>query len=763
MTTRPAEPRGHWILLLLGGLLLTVLLLLDGFAGGAVGEAPRDEHRSAGSGTAPGAVASGGPVVNLADGVPRSRRMPAKTIALTFDDGPDPVWTPRLLSVLRRHGAHATFFAVGARVAENPGLTRRILREGHDLGSHTYTHVDLATVPAWRAGLELDLTQRALAGAAGVHTRLMRMPYSSRPDGLTGPEWRAAKRAGEDGYVVVLTDRDTKDWARPGTAKIVQTALAGEHRGEGAVVMLHDSGGDRADTVAAVEQIVERLQPEGYRFTTLTEALSMPSAVVPVPAHEKAVGWTLVAAQQAASALTGTMGVLFAVAGIAYVLRLVMLLLFAHVHMRRVRGLSRKGLLRVGLSRKGLSRKGRHASTTSAPAPDPGFHGFRPVLDAPDPADGELPPDPFPPVSMIVPAFNEEANIAATVASLLDTDYPGTVEVIVVDDGSTDGTALIVESIALPAVHLIRKRNGGKPSALNAGIGVARAEILVLVDGDTVFQRDTVRHLVAPLADPRVGAVSGNTKVANRGGILGRWQHIEYVIGFNLDRRMFDVLQCMPTVPGAIGAFRRSVLARVGGVPGDTLAEDTDLTMAICRTGLRVVYEEKALAWTEAPSTLRQLWRQRYRWCYGTMQAMWKHRRSVVERGGSGRFGRRCLPYLTLFQILLPLFAPAIDLFALFGVVFLDPAVPVLTWLVFVAAQAAAGAYALWLDGERIRPLWTLPLQQFVYRQLMYLVVVQSVVTALLGARLGWHTIRRTGTFTDLRGREQSQGPVGYT
>ncbi|MGH3242785.1 MAG: glycosyltransferase, partial [Spirillospora sp.] len=405
------------------------------------------------------------------------------------------------------------------------------------------------------------------------------------------------------------------------------------------------------------------------------------------------------------------------------------------------------------------------------PGPDPGDPGperFRPTLDGPYPPDGalddgELPPDPFPPVSVIVPAYNEEVNIAATVASLLDTDYPGTVEVVVVDDGSTDRTALIVESIALPTVQLIRKPNGGKPSALNTGVGVARAEILVLVDGDTVFQRDTIRHLVTPFADPRVGAVSGNTKVANRGGILGRWQHIEYVIGFNLDRRMFDVLRCMPTVPGAIGAFRRSVLARVGGVPGDTLAEDTDLTMAICRTGLRVVYEEKALAWTEAPSSLRELWRQRYRWCYGTMQAMWKHRRSVVERGGSGRFGRRCLPYLTLFQILLPLFAPAIDLFALFGVVFLDPAGPILTWLVFVAAQAAAGAYALWLDGERIRPLWTLPLQQFVYRQLMYLVVVQSLVTALLGARLGWHTIRRTGTFTDLRGREQSQGPVGYS
>ncbi|WP_246178494.1 bifunctional polysaccharide deacetylase/glycosyltransferase family 2 protein [Actinomadura decatromicini] len=742
MTARHTEPRGHWALLLLGGLVLTVLLLLDGFANGAVGEAPRAESSPSG-GPVPSSVASGGPVVSVVDGAPRTRRTPPKTIALTFDDGPDPEWTPRVLDVLRRHGAHGTFFTVGARVAEHPALTRRILREGNEIGSHTYTHADLATVPAWRGRLELDLTQRALAGAAGVHTRLVRMPYSSRPDGLTGAEWRAAERAGEAGYVVVLTDRDTEDWRRPGAAKIVQAALDGGARGAGAVVMLHDSGGDRSQTVAAVEQIIERLQPLGYRFTTLTAALGLPPAEVAVSARERAVGWTLVAAQRAASALTGTMEALFAVAGILYVLRLVTLLLFAHVHVRRVRGRAR------GRAREPGRRRRRRRARGEPPPPM---------------AEGELPPDPFPPVSVIVPAYNEEAGIGATVASLLDTDYPGTVEVIVVDDGSTDRTAKIVESMGIPGVRLVRKPNGGKPSALNAGIAVARADVLVLVDGDTVFQRDTVRRLVAPLADPAVGAVSGNTKVANRDGILGRWQHIEYVIGFNLDRRMYDVLRCMPTVPGAIGAFRRSALARVGGVPGDTLAEDTDLTMAICRTGLRVVYEETALAWTETPASLGQLWKQRYRWCYGTMQAMWKHRRSLVEGGASGRFGRRCLPYLTVFQVVLPLLAPAIDLFALLGIVFVDPVTPLLTWTVFVAAQAAAGAYALWLDGEPIRPLWTLPLQQFVYRQLMYLVVVQSVVTALLGSRLGWHTVRRTGTFTDLgSGREQSRGPVGYT
>jgi cellulose synthase/poly-beta-1,6-N-acetylglucosamine synthase-like glycosyltransferase len=250
---------------------------------------------------------------------------------------------------------------------------------------------------------------------------------------------------------------------------------------------------------------------------------------------------------------------------------------------------------------------------------------------------------------------------------------------------------------------------------------------------------------VQPFTDPEVGAVSGNTKVANRTGLLGRWQHLEYVVGFNLDRRLYDLGECMPTVPGAIGAFRRDVLANVGGVPDATLAEDTDLTMATLRAGWLVRYEQSAVAWTEVPSTLRQLWRQRYRWCYGTMQAVWKHRGSLFERGPAGRLGRRGLVYLGLFQILLPLCAPAVDVYAVYGLIFLPLPQVAAMWLSFTALQVFAAGYALRLDRERYGPLWTLPFQLIVYRQLMYLVTVQSVVTALTGMRLRWHPVARTG------------------
>ena len=245
---------------------------------------------------------------------------------------------------------------------------------------------------------------------------------------------------------------------------------------------------------------------------------------------------------------------------------------------------------------------------------------------------------------------------------------------LVVDDGSTDGTPEKVESLGIPNVRVLRQKNSGKPEALNAGIRAAKHEIIIMIDGDTVFEPDTVRLLAQPFADPTVGAVAGNVKIANRDELIGRMQHIEYVVGFNIDRRVQDVTGSIITVPGAGGSFRRKALLQVGGMSTDTLAEDTDLTIALGRAGWRVVFEERARAWTEAPATMAQLWKQRYRWSYGTMQAMWKHRGAVRQKGFAGKVGRRGLAHVAAFHILLPLTAPLVDVFFLYGLVFADPA-----------------------------------------------------------------------------------------
>ena len=687
-TPRRRDPRTHWTLLvvLLGALLGSILLAA--LIAGQVGEGAHDPAPRPLAGEVPPAVLTGGPLLDGGRPAQPGLRIPDRHVVLTFDDGPTR-WTGPVLDVLAEHHARATFFVVGARAADRPELLRRMYAEGHEVGVHTFTHANLADIGPRRLRVELDQTQLALATATGHTTTLLRPPYSSTAANLSYADWAALEGIGN--YRVVLTDLDTEDWQRPGAASIVRRGLPAD--GRGAVVMLHDGGGDRTQTVQALDELLTGLEEHGYTVDTVGGALGTGTDWLPATRQQQLQGGFVSAVVRTSTTTVTVLKVVFWGLAALAVLRTLLLVTLARWHRRR------------------------------------------PVVAA---------SGPLPPVSVVVPAYNEELGIAGTVRSLLATGYPG-LEVVVVDDGSTDATAAVVAALDLPGVRLVRQANAGKPAALNTGISAARHDVLVLVDGDTVFEPDAVEALVAPLARPEVGAVSGNTKVGNRRGLLGRWQHVEYVLGFNLDRRMYDVLECMPTVPGAIGAFRRRTLADVGGVSSQTLAEDTDLTMAICRAGWRVVYAPDARAWTEAPASLGQLWRQRYRWCYGTMQAMWKHRHAVVEGGAAGKLGRRGLPYLLAFQVLLPLLAPVIDVASVYSLLVSPTAALFWVWLAFLAMQLVTAAHAFRLDGERLGPLWALPLQQLVYRQLMYLVVLQSVASALYGLRLRWQAMERTG------------------
>jgi len=677
--------------LLLAGVLaiVAVLLTLHAITGGALGA---DDSPPIGPTTAvPAAVRTGGPVIDATGGRAGAIGPTTGSIALTFDDGPDPVWTPRILAVLDRFHVHATFFVIGSQVIRHPELVRDILAHGDEIGGHTFTHVDLRAAGSLRTDVELRATDLALAEAAGVSTSLVRMPYSAENDSLDNAAWTAVTRLGADGRLVVMSTVDSDDWRRPGVPAILANSTPTGHRGE--VLLMHDSGGDRSQTVTALGQLIPRLRAGGWRLGTVSATVGLRGADSPASTGAGVGGALLAGVLHGADVLATVLSWLLIVATVIAALRTLLVLLATGLHVRRERRPRRPG-----------------------------------VRD---------------PVTVIVPAYNEAAGIEATIRSVLASRHP--VYVIVVDDGSTDGTADIVDSLRLPQVWLIRQDNAGKAAALNTGLAAARTEIVVMVDGDTVLDPAAVGELARRFGDPEVGAVSGNAKVGNRGGLLGRWQHIEYVIGFNLDRRLYDVLQCMPTVPGAIGAFRRRAVRDAGGVPTDTLAEDTDLTMALERDGWRVVFERDAIAWTEAPATLGQLWKQRYRWCYGTLQASWKHRHAVLERGRAGKLGRRGLPYLLLFQVVLPVLAPVVDVASLFGILTGNAVTSIATWLAFLALQMIPGVVAFRLDRERLGPLLALPLQQFVYRQLMYLVVVQSVATAVAGARLPWHKLERYG------------------
>jgi cellulose synthase/poly-beta-1,6-N-acetylglucosamine synthase-like glycosyltransferase/peptidoglycan/xylan/chitin deacetylase (PgdA/CDA1 family) len=649
-------------------------------------EAPADK--------VPADILDGGPVIDTRGAKTTSLQVPDHRMVLTFDDGPDPAWTPKVLDVLKKHRAHAVFFVTGTMASRYPDLVERMVDEGHEVGLHTFNHPDLSYQSKKRIDWELSQNQLAITGAAGIRTSLFRPPYSSHADAMDNNSWPVTEYIGSRGYITVVSSLDSEDWRKPGAEQIIRNATP--EGGKGAVVLMHDSGGDRHQTVEALQRFLPRMQARGYEFGNLTEALDAPSAHSQVTGIDLWKGKAWVFLVQAADHITAVLVVGLAVIGSLVIARFGLMLLLSGSHARKVRRRD--------------------------------FRWGPPVTE---------------PVSVLVPAYNEAKCIENTVRSLMAGDHP--IEVIVIDDGSSDGTARIVEDLDLPGVRVVRQLNAGKPAALNRGVANARYDLVVMMDGDTVFEPSTVRELVQPFADPRVGAVAGNAKVGNKDTLIGAWQHIEYVMGFNLDRRMYDVLQCMPTIPGAVGAFRRTALERVGGMSDDTLAEDTDITMAIHRDGWKVVYAENARAWTEAPESVQQLWSQRYRWSYGTMQAIWKHRRALFDRGPSGRFGRVGLPLVSLFMVLAPLLAPLIDVFLVYGLVFGPTEKTIAAWFGVLAIQAACATYAFVLDRERLTPLISLPLQQILYRQLMYVVLLQSWITALTGGRLRWQKLRRMG------------------
>ncbi|MDX3367303.1 glycosyltransferase, partial [Streptomyces sp. ME02-6987-2C] len=658
----------------------------------------------------PDDVLDGGPILSFPGGQATTVSVPDKTIVLTFDDGPDPTWTPQVLDILEKYDVPGTFFLVGSMVSRHPGIVRDMVEQGNEVGVHTFTHVDLSYQSQARVTREIEQTQLALAGAAGITSTLFRAPYSSQTDAIDNYSWPVYESLGADGYTSVFIDTDSDDWKRPGVSKIVEWATPEDD--EGASVLFHDAGGERSQTIEALPKYIEKMKAKGYTFTTVSGVMADQQSHQPQQsqqqggglqaAHHRATGATLyegkalIAAVAVAEWTVPALSVGLVVVGVAVIGRFAMMLVLARRHHRQ---------------------RNRRRFSWGPPVTGP--------------------------VTVIVPAYNEKECIEATLRSLARSTHP--VEIIVVDDGSTDGTADIAESLGLPGVRVVRQANAGKPAALNNGVRHARYDIVVMMDGDTVFEPDTVRHLVQPFADPSVGAVAGNAKVGNRRTLIGAWQHIEYVMGFNLDRRMYDLLRCMPTIPGAIGAFRREAVLQAGGMSDDTLAEDTDITIALHRAGWRVVYEEHARAWTEAPGSLGQLWSQRYRWSYGTMQALWKHRRSLTDKGPSGRFGRVGMPLVVLFQVVTPVFAPLIDVFTVYSMLFVDFRAALLAWLAVLGVQLVCAAYAFRLDREKYRYLLMMPLQQLAYRQMMYLVLIHSCVTALTGGRLRWQKLKRTG------------------
>lgn len=653
----------------------------------------------------------------------RRRGAPDHRLALTFDDGPDPQWTPKILDILKAKGVKATFFMIGDQAVGHPDLVRRVQADGHEIGNHSFTHPNMAHVGDDRVALELTATDRALESITGRQITLFRPPYNADSEPDSYGEIAPIAVASRLGYITAGESIDPNDWnlirtdasgathrLRPD--EIVSSVLAQADLGH--AILLHDAGGDRSATVAALPAIIDGLRARGYSLTTIGGLVGLtPDQTMPVlPANERA----LIAADRAAFGFSHGLGVVL-FWGFSLAIGL--------------------GLLRI-VAMLGLASGKRDR-------PMPAVEGA-----------------PLARIDVMVAAFNEVTVITRTIDSLLASREVD-VRIIVVDDGSTDGThdAVAAAFGGDPRVLLRRKANGGKASALNMALEMVTADIVVGVDADTQLSPDALFKLAAWFVDPRVGAVAGNVKVGNRRGLVTRWQALEYITSQNVDRRALARLNAITVVPGAIGGWRTELLKAVGGYRSDTLAEDMDLTWRVREAGWIIANEPEALAFTEAPSSLSGLLKQRFRWSFGTLQCLWKHRRALFRHGW---FGGLALPSLWLFQIAGQVLAPLIDLQLLFALLAL-----LLSWLsslqhadisvspdttlwltlaiyvAFTVLELAASWIAYGFDREDRRDLWLLPTQRLVYRQIMYVVVWRALERALSGLGQAWGKLRRTG------------------
>src|SRR6267154_2409022 len=637
-----------------------------------------------------------------------------KKIAISFDDGPDSQWTPKILDVLKEKKAPGIFFVIGDQANKRPDILKREYAEGHEIGNHTYFHPKFDEISHTQIRWELNLTQRLIESTLDVKTILFRPPYGIDHQPEYAEEVAQLPLAQDMGYLIVGQRIDPDDWSlrggKPIPAKeIVDSVLRQADNGN--IILLHDGGGDRTQTVAALPQIIDVLREKGYQLVSVSDLIGKTRAEV-MP--------TLSSEERFEARADGFIFTLYE--WLRFIIGAIFFLGIVMVSGRAVI----IGLLAL-------------------------IEKLRP--------DHAVMPNPPPSVTVLIPAHNEERVIVQTITSVLLSDLQD-LQIIVVNDGSTDQTGELLETNFShePRVRIIHQVNRGKAAALNQAMSLADAEIVVTIDADTEVESDALSKLIRHFSDLQVGAVAGNVKVGNRSRWLTRWQALEYITSQNMEKRAFHLLNCITVVPGALGAWRKKAIEAAGGITADTVAEDADLTIAIRRLGWRVSYDEEAIAWTEAPETAGQLIRQRFRWTFGTLQSFWKHGDTLL-RPKYGTLGWIALPNIFVFQLVLPLISPIIDLM-FFGSLFLwvlaqfrvtrlpqlwttaDVEKSVLFFLGFLLIDILTCMVAFALEHKED---WTLLfpvlLQRFYYRQLMYVVLFRSVKEAVSWRPVGWRGV----------------------
>jgi len=652
-----------------------------------------------------------------------------KKIAITFDDGPDPQWTPKILDVLKDKGVEATFFLIGVEAEKYPSITKRIYAEGHEIGNHTFTHPDISNINKRYFEVELNLTERFFEGKLGVKPVLFRPPYSVDQEPDTADQVRPLELAQQLGYITIGDKVDPNDWRdnpRRPSEEIIADVLKNLPPCDpgnltcGNIILLHDGGGNRSDTLKTLPAIIDGMRAKGYDIVPVSGLLgkTRDDVMPPISANERWASWIDSLNFSLFGLVSSFIIFVFFVGDVLMSARLILV-----------------GALAI-------------------------FDRFRRRGSLDDPAYR-------PSVAVLIPAYNEEKVIERTVRSVLDSDYPN-LRAIVIDDGSKDRTLEVTrnafrEEIADGRVTVLTKPNSGKAAALNFALQHVTEEIFVGIDADTIIAPNAISYLVPHFRDPKVAAMAGNAKVGNRVNLWTRWQALEYITSQNFERRALNTLNAVSVVPGAIGAWRTADVRAAGGYHHDTVAEDADLTMALLQAGYHVNYEDRALAYTEAPTTANGLMRQRFRWSFGIMQAVWKHMGALKQKGALGWVA---LPNVVIFQILLPLVSPFIDIMFVIGAItyfvnkYFHPESTnpadfrrlVVYFALFMIIDFIASAIAFTLERQQpgrkrdfllLGHVW---LQRFAYRQLFSIVLFKTLKRAMEGGSFAWDKLERTAT-----------------
>ena len=742
-----------------------------------------------------------------------------KKIALTFDDGPRPKVSEALMDALERNHAPATFFYVGENMLLNPNIVKEASDRGFTIGNHSFTHSQRVQSTENRLSFELHSTEYLISHITGKKATYYRPPFligigiDPTMNPYVAPEsdivWIM-----QNGYNPVGSDIDPIDWlAVTNEGVVAKVGEALQKSPNGHIILLHEE----KNTAEAIDDIVITLRNAGYTIVSLDELLTPPSQITITrtlslgDTDEKTNGevtqlqWFLYKDGELDPYLiTGSFGSATQAALLQFQLKNAI-----------VNGASAIGSAGSTDSR---TREVLHNRSLSVLAPvvvpSPTFQTqhipewigrltqnlyvyffprvqgtltlvikialylviFRCIVlvsfifygkfKARKKSDHE---DQFrhknQGISVLIPAYNEQENIRATIESILRSRHERK-EVIVIDDGSTDKTGDVVKEViaANPTypLRLIQVENGGKSSALNHGMHGAKYPVCAVLDADAVLEPMALSYFAHHFSDPKVAAVAGRVCTTNSRYSLDMFQKLEYAIGQNIDKRALSVFGVVGVVPGPAGAWSKAHVLEAGGFSNDTLVEDQDMTLTLLRMGKKIAYEERAVAYTETPHSVKNFLKQRFRWVYGTMQCFWKHKGVIIERPFSG-MTLIVMPNIFVFNIFLPVTYPFADSALIFGILLSDWQGLVLPFFLFTMFDIFYAALGIWREPERWRLFCYVPIQRVVYRQLLYYSVIRGIIRAIEGTGSGWNKFAKSGETQRFYFQAVSAVPAGTT